>query len=141
MKTVLIGSFENGIMKGAKQSKIISERCHNGMKEIKVAKPKYDSAVLKYSRPNMIRIAALPKVMDALDRKNIFIKEGPWGDGVFAKRDFLSGEIIAYYSGLLWSPQDLFPSNLTLEGRCVKVLVVVIFYQRVNNNAHNDGVF
>ena len=55
--------------------------------------------------------------MDTLDRRNIFIKPGPWGDGVFAKRNFVAGEIIAYYSGLLWSPQDLFPSNQSFEER------------------------
>ena len=122
MKTALKGNFENGVMKGARKSKIIGERCHKGIKEIKVAKPKESSPILRYSRPNMIRIATLPKVMDALDRRNIYIKEGPWGDGVFAKRDFVSGEIIAYYSGLLWEPQDLFPSNLTLEERLINLL-------------------
>ena len=40
MKTVLIGKFRNGVMIQAKASRITSERCHNGIKEIKVAKPK-----------------------------------------------------------------------------------------------------
>ena len=122
MMTALIGRFENGVMKSAKQSKIIGERCRNGIKEIKVAKAKPDSPILKFSRPNKIRIADHPKIMDALDRRNMYIKEGPWGDGVFAKRNFVSGEIIAYYSGLLWSRKDLFPGNQTLEERYSKVL-------------------
>ena len=117
MKTALKGHFENGVMIGARKSKIIGERCHKGIKEIKVAKPKESSPILRYGPPNMIRIASLPKVMDSLERRNIYIREGPWGDSVFAKRDFVSDEIVAYYSGLLWSPQDLFPLNLTLEER------------------------
>ena len=117
MISALIGRFENGIMKGAKQTKIIGERCHNGIKEIKVAKPKYGSTILKHNPPSQNRIADHPKVMDALERRNIFISSGPWGDGMFAKRNFISGEIIAYYSGQLWSTQDLFPSNQTLEER------------------------
>ena len=122
MISALIGRFENGIMKAAKQTKIIRERCHNGIKEVKVAEPKIGSPILKYNRPDRIRIANQPKVMDALDRRNIFVRPGPWGDGVFAKRNLVSGEIIAYYSGLLWSPQDLFPSNQTFEERYFSIL-------------------
>ena len=117
METVLLGRFENDTMKAAKQSRIIGERCCNGIKEIKVAKPQKDSPVLSHLPPNMIRIADKPKVMDALDRRNIFIKTGSFGDGVFAKRNFVSGEIIAYYSGLLWSPKHLFPTNQTVQER------------------------
>ena len=123
MISALIGRFENGIMKAAKQTKIIRERCCNGIKEIKVAKPKHGSPILKYQRPNMIRIADQPKVMDALDRRNIFIRPGPWGDGIFAKRHFVPGDIISYYSGLLWSHQDLFPLNQTFEERYFRNLV------------------
>ena len=123
MITALIGRFENGIMKGAKQTRIIRERCHNGIKEIKVAKPKHGATILKHNPPSQNRIADYPKVMDALERRNIFISSGPCGDGMFAKRNFISGEILAYYSGQLWSPQDLFPSNQTLEERYINCLL------------------
>ena len=117
LKTALIGSFNDGIMKAARQTKIISERCNKGIKEIKLARPKTSSSLLRYFRPNQIRIAHQPTVMDALDKRNIYIKTGEFGDSVFAKRDIPSGEIVAYYSGLLWTPKDLFPNNQTLEER------------------------
>ena len=123
LKTALIGSFNDGIMKAARQTRIIGERCNKGIKEIKLARPKTSSPLLKYLRPNQIRIADQPTVMDALDKTNIYITTGEFGDSVFAKRDIPSGEIVAYYSGLLWTPKDLFPINQTLEERYILVLL------------------
>ena len=117
MKTALIGSFNDGIMKAARRTRIIGERCNKGIKEIKLVRPKTSSPLLKYFHPNHIRIADQPRVMDALDKRNIYIKTGGFGDSVFAKRDIPSGEIVAYYSGLLWTPKDLFPINQTLKER------------------------
>ena len=117
LKTALIGSFNDGIMTAVRQTKIIGERCNKGIKEIKLARPKTCSPLLRHFRPNQIRIADQPTVMDALDKRNIYIKTGEFGDSVFAKRDIPSGEIVAYYSGLLWTPKDLFPINQTLEER------------------------
>ena len=127
METVLIGRFENDTMKAAKQSRIIGERCRNGIKEIKVKRPQMESPFLYYNRPNLIRISDKPTLMDALDRRNIFIKSGPFGEGVFAKRNFVSGDIVAYYSGLLWPPTDLFPINQTLHERSVGFVITTSF--------------
>ena len=117
LNTALIGSFNDGIMMAARKTRIIGERCNKGIKEIKTAKPKPSSPLLKYFRPNQIRIADQPRVIDALDNRNVYIKMAEFGDSVFAKRDIPSGEIVAYYSGLLWTPKDLFPINQTLEER------------------------
>ena len=110
MVTVLIGSFENGTMIAAKSSKIVEERCHNGVKEIKIAKPKENSITYKYQRPTRVRIGDQPRAMDPYTKKNIFIGNGLKEDGVFAKRDIAEGELIAYYSGLFvnTSEQALF---------------------------------
>ena len=117
LKTALIGLFNDGVMKAARETRIIGERCNRGIKEIKLARPKTSSPLLKYFRPNQIRIADQPRVMDALDKRNIYIKTAEFGDSVFARRDIPSGEIVAYYSGLLWTPKDLFPINQTIEER------------------------
>ena len=117
LKTALIGLFNDGVMKAARETRIIGERCNRGIKEIKLARPKTSSPLLKYFRPNQIRIADQPRVMDALDKRNIYIKTAEFEDSVFARRDIPSGEIVAYYSGLLWTPKDLFPINQTLEER------------------------
>ena len=119
MKTALVGDFENGTMIAAKESKVIAERCHQGMKEIRIGKPKPDAPIFKYSRPTRIRIADQPALMDPYTRKNIFISEGEEGDGVFAKRDISQGEVIMYYSGIRWNKTDLplWSKNQTKEDR------------------------
>ena len=124
METVLIGHFENQKMIAAKPSKIIAERCNRGIKEIKISKPKPNAPTLKYERPNSISLGNQPKVMDPLDQGNIYIKvigktgDGGLSDGVFAKKNFTEGDIIAYYSGLLWNTAadgPIFTRNQTEE--------------------------
>ena len=103
MKTVLVGRFENERMISAKASKIIAERCNDGIKEIQVAQPKDDEPSLKYSRPDHLRIGDHPRVMDPYTKKNFYIGDGIKEDGVFAKRDINNGELVLYYSGLFWN--------------------------------------
>ena len=92
MKTVLVGNFVGAKMVAAKSSKIISERCNNGIKEIKVAKLKLDDPILKFSRPDRIRIGDHPRMMDPYTKNIIYINNGVSQDGVFAKRDIEKGE-------------------------------------------------
>ena len=119
METVLVGLFRDGKLIAGKPSKIIGERCHNGIKEIKVARPKYNSPVVKYDHPNRIRIGDQPTVMDPLERQNIFIQDGKKDDGVFARKNMSKGDFIMYYSGTIWNAIEL-PlrrSNQTSEER------------------------
>ena len=107
MKNVLVGSFENGRMKEGKRSKIIAERCHLGIKEIKIAKPKDNSAVFQTSPISTVRIGTQPTLMDPYEKKTIYLQSagytdntGDLGDTVFAKRNIQRGEIVAYYIGV-----------------------------------------
>ena len=119
MKTVLFGEFENATMIAAKESKVIAERCHQGMKEIRLAKPKINAPTYKYNRPTRTRIADQPTLMDPYTRKNIYISEGKEGDGVFARRNISQGEVIMYYSGLRWNKTEMpfWSKNQTKEER------------------------
>ena len=101
MKSVLIGKFKDGIMLKGRHSKIIAERCNNGIKEIKIAKPKDDSVVYKSSPISSIRIGTQPTLMDPYERKNIYSRAGKFGDGIFAKKNINEGDLIMYYSGLV----------------------------------------
>ena len=106
METALVGRFANGVIIKARPTKILKERCHKGVKEIKVAKPKKDAPTFTYHRPDRLRIGDQPKVMDPLDKKNTYIGQGKKDDGVFAKKDIKKGDVIMYYSGLLWNITD-----------------------------------
>ena len=107
MQTVLIGKFEKGKVISARPSKIIHERCNNGIKEIQVETPKHSAPVFRYSRPNRLRIGDQPRVMDPFRKKNVFVKTTEEkGDGLYARKDIKKYDLIAYYSGLLWNETE-----------------------------------
>ena len=117
MKTVLVGKFQNGVMIRARPSKIIAERCNNGMKEIMVSKPKSASPILSFNRNTRLKIFE-PTIMDPFEKNMVYVnKTTDAGDGLFAKRDIETNEIVVYYSGTIWTPEEyiseLSPANQT----------------------------
>ena len=54
-------------MIAAKPTKIIAERCQNGIKDLKFAKPKKSAPTLKYQRPNHLKPGDQPTICDPLD--------------------------------------------------------------------------
>ena len=46
----LKGTFLNGTMMAAKPAKIVAERCKNGIKQLKFAKPAKNAPIFKYQR-------------------------------------------------------------------------------------------
>ena len=106
MKTVIIGKFKDGILVEGRSSKIIAERCKNGMKEIKVAKPDQRSSVFNFKRNNKLRVHQ-PKLMDPFEKNGVYV--GPTkerGEGLFVRRNVEAGEIMSYYSGIIWSANE-----------------------------------
>ena len=106
MKTVLVGRFEKGRMIAAKESQVVKERCKKGIKEIRIARPKHNGPTFKYQRPDRLRLGDQPRTMDPYSKKNIYIAKGEIDDGVFAKRNISKGELVLYYSGLLWNTTE-----------------------------------
>ena len=100
LKTVLTGKFKDGEMVEGRESKIIAERCNNGIKEVQIAPTKQDAPVFKYQPPSSFRVCHGEKLMDPYERKTVYINDSAYvGDGVFAKRNISPGEIVAYYVG------------------------------------------
>ena len=117
MKTVLMGKFRDGVMIEAKASRIIAERCHNGIKEIKMDKPKTNSPIHTFKRNTRLRIHDAT-TMDPFEKNMVYVKETKKSEeGLFAKKDIEANEVVAYYSGTIWTPQEhiteLSPSNQT----------------------------
>ena len=79
------------MLKG-RQSKIIAERCNNGLKEIKVAKPKTGSPILKFKRSTKQYIYD-PTIMDQYEKNMVYVKDtAESGEGIFAKKDIKTYE-------------------------------------------------
>ena len=125
-ETVLLGNFQNGVMIAAKPTKILAERCNNGIKELKFAKPKKNAPTFKYERPTDIKPGDQPNVADPFESKRVYIGKGIMNDGIFAKKDILSGELICYYSGTLHNPRvkPIFHNNQSLDEKLVDTIYI-----------------
>ena len=91
----------------AKESKIILERCHRGIKEIQIAMPNDIDPIFRYNRPNRLMIGDHPKLMDPFSKKNVFAGDTKTkGEGLFAKKEIKKDDFVVYYSGLLWNETE-----------------------------------
>ena len=130
MSTVLKGKFKDGVMIEARRSKVIAERCNDGIKEILVSSPKSDSPVFSFKRNNKFRVYE-PTIMDPMEKNTVYVKTTELkGDGLFARRDIEPFELVAYYSGVVVPADGLKESrrfNLTDNERCYFVSHITYF--------------
>ena len=116
MRTALTGKFKDGVMIEARHSKVIAERCNDGIKEILVSSPKSDSPVFSFKRNSRLRIYE-PTIMDPFEKNTVYVKTTVLkGDGLFARRNIEPSELVAYYSGVIVPVDDMkvsLRSNLT----------------------------
>ena len=114
MKTAIIGTFVDGVMIQGRASKVIAERCNDGIKEIKVDRPKFGGPNISFQRNARNRIHN-PTVMDHFEKKNVYEDKTKRGDdGLFARKNLLAKNVIAYYSGTIHSWKDYSePKNIT----------------------------
>ena len=103
MKTVIVGKFKDGVLVEGRPAKIVAERCKYGMKEILMSGTDQKSPILSFKRNNNLRVHD-PKIMDAFEKSRVYVSESRGkGDGLFARRDIESDEIVSYYSGIIWT--------------------------------------
>ena len=132
MKTALIGTFKDGVMISGRLSKVIAERCNDGIKEIRVDEAKIDAPIFSYQRNTRVRIHD-PIRMDPFEKRNVYVDSTERGDfGLFAKRNIKAKELIAYYSGTIHSWKDYsLHSNMTGYARYVtKALLYKLLVKR-----------
>ena len=107
MRTALTGKFKNSVMIEGRPTKIVAERCNDGIKEIKVSPPKINSPSFSFQRNTRIRIHH-PRIMDPFEKNTVYINGTPSsGDGLFARRDIEASEVVAYYSGIFWKIDEI----------------------------------
>ena len=109
LETALIGKFQNGVMKYASPAKVTSERCKNGLKEIKVSILKSTTPMYKYIKPTKHLITNKPTLQDPLEERNVFVSTSKVITaeyGLFAKKNFEVGQLLSYYSGVIWNTTE-----------------------------------
>ena len=113
MKTVIVGTFEDGVLLEGRPAKIVAERCKYGMKEILVSAPHPKSSVLRFKRNNHLRVHQ-PTIMDPFEKNSVYIRETMGkGEGLFARRDIEPREVVSYYSGVVVPPMEFHGCNST----------------------------
>ena len=55
-ETVMVGTFQNGLMISAKEAKLKAFKCKNGLMRIKVSRPKKEAPTFNYYPKSKIRI-------------------------------------------------------------------------------------
>ena len=63
-----------------------------------------------------------PTLQDPLEIKNLYIKTGPFGDTLFAKRDMSRGDLVAYLNGFWYEKDEINWSNMTISEQYVHIL-------------------
>ena len=107
MRTALIGKFENGVMVEGRPTKILAERCNDGLKEILVSPLETNSRVFRFQRNTRVRIHQ-PKIMDPFEKNSVFVsKTANSGEGLFARRNIETNEVVAYYSGVILKTEEI----------------------------------
>ena len=107
MRTALIGKFKNGVMVEGRPTKILAERCNDGLKEILVSPPEINSRVFRFQRNTRVRIHQ-PKIMDPFEKNSVFVsKTANSGEGLFARRNIETNEVVSYYSGVILKTEEL----------------------------------
>ena len=117
--TGLHGKFRDGEVVEARAVDIVAERCQQGVKEIKLRFNKKDETVWKRVDTNSLT-SPFARTMEPHERKAVYVgssrAEGDrqtTGDGVFARRLFLPGELVTYFSGLKTLEVEMFHDNMT----------------------------
>ena len=112
METVLLGRFENRLMRNAQESAVIEVDCDvNGMLYVSKYKNRdFSSPKFFYEPPTNISFGGGPKhVYDPYEKKLLEVKkckDTKVGEGVFTKRDIKKGVIVASYTGFIYGKNN-----------------------------------
>ena len=118
LATVLVGQFYNGIMISASPAEIKATRCNNGLKEIETSATKKSTSMYTYLKPTPHIITNQPTLEDPLELKNVFVSMSKIVSnemGLYARKNFEIGQVLAYYSGILWNTtaEELLPTDFS----------------------------
>ena len=73
METILVGEFEQGVMKSSSAGYITATRCKNGIKEINLSILKNSTSIFQYMRPTTTLITSRPTLSDPMENRNVYV--------------------------------------------------------------------
>ena len=119
--TGLHGKFLNGEVVEARAVDIVAERCHQGMKQIKMRLNKKAETVWKVEHSTSVT-SPYAKTMEPHEKKSVYVGSSQLGgdsqitgDGIFARRLFFPGDLVSYFSGVKTLEEEMFMDNMTAQ--------------------------
>ena len=117
--TGLNGKFVDGEVQEARAVDILAERCRGGIKEIQLSLSTRDNTVWRLADTETL-LRSFARSMEPHERKSVYIGksrvEGDTtvtGEGIFARRLFLPGDLVTYFSGVKTTREEMFYDNMT----------------------------
>jgi len=115
-QTGIFGRFAAGVLVEGREVQVTAERCNQGFKELQFEIVESRDHIWRPDVSDGKRIGSFPTTMDPFERKSVYVSESRLPDsdeGLFAKRDFLKGDLVSYYNGLRRVEDDFLFPNLT----------------------------
>jgi hypothetical protein len=110
METAFYGTFDNFVMKNAKEAEVISLHCQDGLMAVKEFDVKSDGPTFYYEPPTNQSFGAGPVgVIDPYERKWLKLQASGIpnsGQGVFVTRDVPANRTISLFSGFLYRTDE-----------------------------------
>ena len=106
LRTGLRGTFRDGELVAGTEVRIVATRCRGGLKELLLVEGSAteDSGesltIWRREDTNATWLGSYPRVMDPHERRSVYVGQSAIpgsGEGLFARRSFLPGELVAYY--------------------------------------------
>ncbi len=110
-ETALVGSFERGVMREAREATVTSVECdRGGIPKINYEfAPGEEASLFSYDPPSNDSFGQSPLLRDPLDKKNVEVRRSGipgGGEGLFALRPLASDDVITYYSAMRYTREQ-----------------------------------
>jgi len=116
LQTGLRGKFVDGEVAEARSVIITEERCNNGMKEVRTRLIEADQTLWSRDISNATHITKYAKTVDPHEKRSVYVGESQLaggGEGIFARRSFLPGQLVSYFNGIRVTEDMMFYENMT----------------------------
>ena len=117
--TGLNGKFVDGEVQEARAVDILAERCRGGIKEIQLSLSTRDNTVWRLADTETL-LRSFARSVEPHERKSVYIGKSlvagdtaVTGQGIFARRLFLPGDLVSYFSGVKTTEVEMFHDNMT----------------------------
>ena len=117
--TGLHGKFVDGEVLEARAVDVVAERCRQGIKEIRMRLNTRDDTLWRLADSESL-LRSFARTMEPHERKSVYSGksrvEGDravTGEGIFARRLFLPGDLVTYFSGVRTTEEEMFHDNMT----------------------------